>query len=57
LNDIVHGDWFDAIEHTWTDNSIQRCAHMCGKESTLLSYANTELYAVWSGDTFEKENK
>ena len=57
LNDIVHGDWFDAIEYSWTDNSIQRCAHMCGKESTLLSYANTELYAVWSGDTFEKENK
>lgn len=57
LKDIVYGDWFGAIEHSWSDNSIQRCAHMCGKESTLLSYANTELYSVWSGDTFEKENQ
>ena len=49
LNDIVHGDWFDAIEHSWTDNSIQRCAHMCGNESTLIKNANFETIKVWSG--------
>jgi MoaA/NifB/PqqE/SkfB family radical SAM enzyme len=57
LKDIVYGDWFSAVENSWTDNSIQRCAHICGKKSTLLNYANTELYAVWSGDSFEKEKK
>lgn len=49
LNDIVFGSWFDAIEHSWGTNSIHRCAHMCGNESTLIKNANLETCKIWSG--------
>ena len=49
FNDIVFGEWFQAIEDSWKTNSITRCAHMCGNESTLIKNANFETIKVWSG--------
>lgn len=49
LNDIVFGEWFEAIENSWKTNKIHRCAHMCGHESTLIKNANFETQKIWSG--------
>jgi MoaA/NifB/PqqE/SkfB family radical SAM enzyme len=40
LQDILNGQWFQAIEDSWVNNSIQRCAHMCGEKSTLIINAS-----------------
>ena len=40
LQDILNGQWFQAIEDSWVNNSIQRCAHMCGGKSTLIINAS-----------------
>ena len=49
LEDIIYGPWFNTIENSWNENSLQRCAHHCGDKSTLIQKANTETINVWSG--------
>lgn len=40
LEDIINGPWFDAIEQSWRDNSIERCANQCGQDNNLIASAN-----------------
>lgn len=47
LEDIVNGPWFQAIEDSWEDNSIERCAHQCGEQSTLIKEGNKDSFQSW----------
>jgi MoaA/NifB/PqqE/SkfB family radical SAM enzyme len=40
LEDIISGPWFQAIEESWKDNSIERCANQCSEGSNLIVAAN-----------------
>ena len=41
LEDIINGPWFNAIEDSWQDNSIERCANQCSENNNLISIANS----------------
>ncbi len=37
---IIKGPWFQAIENSWSTNSIERCANQCGSKSRLVALAS-----------------
>ncbi len=48
--DIIHNSFFAELEKSWSSpNRLERCAHQCGKENSLLSSANRDLIKIWSG--------
>lgn len=44
LEDIIAGPWFKAIEDTWENNYLERCAHQCGTQSTLIASATKDQW-------------
>lgn len=47
---IVDGAVFQAIQNSWRDRGrLQRCAHQCGVNNSLLFDANRDLAKTWQG--------
>lgn len=52
IQDIVSGEFFTRLEHSWrTPEMLERCANQCGTRNTLFEGANRDLSKSWTGKT------
>jgi MoaA/NifB/PqqE/SkfB family radical SAM enzyme len=46
LEDIIKGPWFSAVEESWKDNSIERCANQCGNNNLIASASKGQFKSL-----------
>lgn len=51
IEDIIRSDFFSKLQNSWINpvSRLQRCAHQCGADNTLLVNANRDLAQSWTG--------